>query len=107
MVVPAPHHPCHCHRQTGSGCLYQDSRYDIDTPPHTIRLGYKALLSDDHRVLVPPACGAALAGLYTPSVLQEVADKLPHPLRNVVAIVCGGNGVSLETIQDWKKKYDL
>lgn len=65
--------------------------------------------SDDHRVLVPPACGAALAGLYSPSVLKDVraSGMLPHPLRHVVAIVCGGNGVNLETIQQWKKTYDL
>lgn len=58
-------------------------------------------------MLVPPACGAALAGLYTPSVLHEVANKLPQPLKHIVAIVCGGNGVSLESIQQWKKEYDL
>ena len=48
-----------------------------------------------------------MAGLYTPSVLEKVAPKLPHPLQNVVAILCGGNGVSLETIQQWKTTYNL
>ena len=68
-----------------------------------------SLPSDDHRVLVAPACGAALAALYTPSVLEEVRSegRLPHPLHHVVVIVCGGNGVSLETIQQWKRTYDL
>ena len=67
------------------------------------------LPSDDHRVLVPPACGATLAGLYCPSILKKLraSGRLPNPLRHVVAIVCGGNGVSLETIQKWKKTYDL
>jgi L-serine/L-threonine ammonia-lyase len=66
-------------------------------------------IADDHRVLVAPACGAALAALYTPSVLEEVRSegRLPHPLHHVVVIVCGGNGVSLETIQQWKRTYDL
>ena len=65
--------------------------------------------SDDHRVLVAPACGAALAAVYTPSVLEEVrsSGRLPRPLHNVVVIVCGGSGVSLKSIQEWKTKYDL
>ena len=65
--------------------------------------------TDDHRVLVPPACGAALAALYSPSVLEKVrsAGKLPHPLKHVVVIVCGGNGVNLETVQQWKRTYNL
>lgn len=66
-----------------------------------------SFITDDHRVLVPPACGAALAGLYSPSVLESVATKLPHPLHHVVAILCGGNGVNLETIQQWKTTYNL
>ena len=65
--------------------------------------------TDDHRVLVPPACGAALAALYSPSVLEKVrsAGKLPHPLKNVVVIVCGGSGVNLKIIEEWKIKYNL
>ena len=64
--------------------------------------------TDDHRVLVPPACGAALAALYTPSVLEKVRSegKLQQPLNNVVVIVCGGSGVNLETIQQWKRTYN-
>ena len=62
---------------------------------HTVR---SALVSDgqalsacqrfahDHRILVEPACGAALAALYeTP---QAVGDA-----RTVVGVVCGGVGV--------------
>jgi L-serine/L-threonine ammonia-lyase len=64
-------------------------------------------IADDHRVLVPPPCGATLAGLYTPSVLETVTPKLPHTLKNVVAILCGGNEVNLETIQQWKKTYNI
>ena len=65
--------------------------------------------TDDHRVLVPLTCGAALAALYTPSVLEKVrsSGKLPRPLKHVVVIVCGGSGVNLETIQEWKRTYNL
>ena len=64
-------------------------------------------LPDDHLVLVPPACGAALAALYTPSVWERVVPKLPHRPKNIVVIVCGGSGVSLDIIQKWKKTFDL
>lgn len=64
--------------------------------------------SDDHRVLIPPACGAAMAAVYS-TTLQELqeAGHLPRPLSHIVVIVCGGSGVNLDTIQQWKKTYNL
>ena len=64
--------------------------------------------TDDHRILVPPACGASLAALYSSTLpdLQKAA-KIPATLNNIVVIVCGGNGVNLDTIQQWKKTYNL
>jgi L-serine/L-threonine ammonia-lyase len=51
----------------------------------------------DHRVLVEPACGAALAALYGP---QE------HPsldgVGSVLVVVCGGVTTSIEQIRAWK-----
>jgi L-serine/L-threonine ammonia-lyase len=56
--------------------------------------------ADDHRQLVEPACGAALALAYEqPAALQDF-DK-------IVIIVCGGSGVSLSLLQQWKTKFDL
>ncbi len=52
--------------------------------------------ADDHRLLVEPACGAALAPLYLKRAsLQE--------FRSIAVIVCGGNGVTLELLNQWKK----
>jgi len=50
---------------------------------------------DDHRVLVEPACGAALATLYE--------NKLPLQgwLDSVLVVVCGGAGVSMQTLDGW------
>ncbi len=47
---------------------------------------------DDHRVLVEPACGAALAPLY---------DNLPEisPFRTIVCVVCGGASVTAEQLR--------
>lgn len=65
-------------------------------------------LADDHRMLVPPACGAALAAVYGDTIPKlQKAQKLPEKLKHIVVIVCGGSGVNLDTIQKWKKDYEL
>lgn len=54
--------------------------------------------ADDHRVLVEPACGAALAPVYAaaPPLLAG-----PGP---VVVIVCGGVGVNRELLAKWERE---
>lgn len=54
--------------------------------------------ADDHRLLVEPACGAALAIVYDQHPILE-------QYKTVVVIVCGGSGVSLELLQKWKLKF--
>ena len=46
---------------------------------------------DDHRVLVEPACGAALAPVYK-------ADPVLAPYENIVVIVCGGATMGWEKL---------
>jgi len=53
--------------------------------------------ADDHRILVEPACGAALSVIY---------DRM-EPLKNlktVMVIVCGGAGVNLSLLRAWHKQ---
>lgn len=52
--------------------------------------------ADDHRLLVEPACGAALAALYGGDPF--LADK-----KTTLLVVCGGVGVSLEQLQKWRR----
>jgi len=52
--------------------------------------------ADEHRVLVEPACGASLAAVY------GRAEPL-EGLRPIVIIVCGGAGVNLGLLDEWKK----
>jgi len=47
---------------------------------------------DDHRILVEPACGATLSILYDQAIQFKPADQ-------VLVIVCGGAGITLETLQ--------
>jgi L-serine/L-threonine ammonia-lyase len=51
--------------------------------------------SEDHRVVVEPACGAALAPLYGKSSLLD-------DYSTIVVVVCGGNLVSLDLLEEWK-----
>ena len=53
--------------------------------------------ADDHRVLVEPACGAALAAGYLRA--PALIDRDP-----VVIIVCGGVGVTRELLQKWDEQ---
>jgi L-serine/L-threonine ammonia-lyase len=53
--------------------------------------------ADDHRVLVEPACGAALATGYFRA--PALIDRDP-----VVIIVCGGVGVTRELLQKWDEQ---
>jgi len=51
---------------------------------------------DDHRVLVEPSCGAALATIYD-------GDALLRERGPVLIEVCGGAGVSLELLREWDR----
>ena len=52
----------------------------------------------DHRLLVEPACGAALALAYDASAMAR------YP--NVLVVVCGGTTATLEQIQAWLRQVD-
>ena len=54
---------------------------------------------EDHRIMVEPACGASLAAVY--DSCDFLQDK-----RNVVVIVCGGVGVTLSQLEEWRLKLN-
>lgn len=51
----------------------------------------------DHRIVVEPACGAALAPLY--AAASELSEY-----RSIVAVVCGGATATLEHLQSWLRE---
>lgn len=64
--------------------------------------------ADDHRFLVSPSCGAALAAIYENTLTDlQTQGKLPQGNLNVVVIVCGGNEVTLKELDHWKEEFDL
>ncbi|XP_021113063.1 serine dehydratase-like isoform X2 [Heterocephalus glaber] len=55
---------------------------------------------DDERMLVEPACGAALAAIYSGLLGQLQAEgRLSPSLASVVVIVCGGNNIDSRQLQ--------
>ncbi|NXC50371.1 SDSL protein, partial [Penelope pileata] len=63
---------------------------------------------DDERMLVQPACGAALAVLYS-GRLQQLQHKgcLRTPLGCVVLVVCGGSSMTMALLRDLKTQLGL
>lgn len=58
------------------------------------------LFVDDHRMLVEPACGAALSVIYDKA---EVLKKFD----NIVVIVCGGIGISVDMLLEYENRLGV
>lgn len=51
---------------------------------------------DDHRVLVEPACGAALSAIYHINDFESLASA-----KSILVIVCGGVGISIDLLNQY------
>ena len=82
-----------------SGLLEWKKRHEIFNQTVTDRQAVDACsrFLDDHRVLVEPACGAALAPIYDRS--EHLRGRGP-----VLVEVCGGAGVNLELFHGWRRQ---
>lgn len=63
--------------------------------------------ADDHRMLVEPACGAALACVYESLFKAWQEQGKLGELKSTLVIVCGGNLVSMKAMKEWKDKLGL
>ncbi|KAG0347738.1 hypothetical protein BG004_007076 [Podila humilis] len=61
---------------------------------------------NDHRFLVEPSCGAALAAAYTPGLFSKSIPNLEKE-SNIVVIVCGGSNISYEQLDQFKKQFNV
>lgn len=63
---------------------------------------------DDEKILVEPACGAALAAVYS-DIIKRLQDdgRLEQQLGPVVVVVCGGNNISMEQLKRLKKQLGM
>ncbi|XP_063000043.1 L-serine dehydratase/L-threonine deaminase-like [Elgaria multicarinata webbii] len=63
---------------------------------------------DDEKILVEPACGAALTAVYSGVVKRLQAEgKLSPRLDSLVVIVCGGNNITLAELQHLKEQLGI
>ncbi len=59
---------------------------------------YKFL--ETNRIMVEPACGASLSAVY--NGCDFLKDK-----NNIVVIICGGVGVTMRQLEEWKKQVSV
>ncbi len=85
-------------RTVAAEALAWTQRHPITSWVVTDRAAVEACLrfADEHRVLVEPACGAALSAGY--GCATPLQGREP-----IVIIVCGGAGVSLRLLDEWKQ----
>ncbi|XP_053558128.1 L-serine dehydratase/L-threonine deaminase [Bombina bombina] len=64
--------------------------------------------ADDEKMLVEPACGAALAVVYS-NILGKLQQqgKLSSHLSSIVIIVCGGNNITLAQLSRLKEQLGI
>ncbi|XP_039581977.1 serine dehydratase-like [Passer montanus] len=63
---------------------------------------------DDERLLVEPACGAALAVLYSGRLRRlQGQGRLPSPLRPVLLVLCGGSNIDSAQLRALKSQLGL
>ncbi|NXF77631.1 SDSL protein, partial [Sclerurus mexicanus] len=63
---------------------------------------------DDERMLVQPACGAALATLYTGRLQRlQREGRLRTPLTSVVVVVCGGGNINTAQLRALKGQLGM
>lgn len=64
--------------------------------------------ADEERLVVEPACGAALSAIYTGVVADLAAQGfIDLAAGPAVLVVCGGSGVSLEQLQVWDREFGI
>ena len=56
---------------------------------------------DDHRLLVEPACGAALNVVYNDGAGLDFGG------RPIAVVVCGGSGISLDILSQWRTQFGV
>ncbi len=84
-------------RRVADEALMWAMRHDIRPLRVTDRAAVEACsrFLDDHRMLVEPACGAALAPLYAGELMGDV-----------LVIVCGGASATREQLEGWEQAVD-
>jgi L-serine/L-threonine ammonia-lyase len=58
--------------------------------------------AQDHRLLVEPACGAALAIAYSERLRTKFLQEIKG---SIVLEICGGSGVNIDLLKQWESEF--
>lgn len=61
-------------------------------------------LADDERIMIEPACGVSVSMCYN-GKLEKLLGRRMNKESKVVVVLCGGSGVTVEMLSDWRAKY--
>lgn len=106
-VTPAVIHRSRRHQERGQiGGSGEDVLSYVCTDAEAVNACVQ--FSSHHRMLVEPACGAALAPLYSDRLRTKLLEELKSKGEEssvIVVEVCGGSGVNLDLLEGWKKQF--
>lgn len=104
QVTPAVIQRAHRHQDRGEMGNGDDVLSYVCTDAEAIDACVK--FATEHRMLVEPACGAALAPLYSDRLRLKLLEELKGDESSAIVVeVCGGSGVNLELLESWKKQF--
>ncbi|KAL3779877.1 hypothetical protein ACHAW5_002065 [Stephanodiscus triporus] len=103
-VTPAVIQRAHRHQDRGQGGSGEDVLSNVCTDSEAVDACIK--FAADHRMLVEPACGAALAPLFSERLRSELLCELGRDANSAIVVeVCGGSGVNLDLLEGWKAQF--
>lgn len=103
-VTPAVIQRAHRHQDRGQGGSGEDVLSNVCTDSEAVDACIK--FAADHRMLVEPACGAALAPLFSERLRSELLGELGRDANSAIVVeVCGGSGVNLDLLEGWKAQF--
>eukprot|EP00571_Detonula_confervacea_P010789 CAMPEP_0172300726 /NCGR_PEP_ID=MMETSP1058-20130122/2756_1 /TAXON_ID=83371 /ORGANISM="Detonula confervacea, Strain CCMP 353" /LENGTH=400 /DNA_ID=CAMNT_0013010599 /DNA_START=114 /DNA_END=1316 /DNA_ORIENTATION=+ len=103
-VTPAVIQRAHRHQDRGEGGSGDDVLSYVCTDSEAINACVE--FATEHRMLVEPACGAALAPLYSERLRSKLLEELQGDESSAIVVeVCGGSGVNLDLLEGWKTQF--
>jgi len=104
QVTPAAIQRAHRHQERGEGGSGDDVFSYVCTDSEAVDACAK--FATEHRMLVEPACGAALAPLYSERLRSKLLAEMKGDENSAIVVeVCGGSGVNLDLLEGWKTQF--
>lgn len=62
-------------------------------------------IAEQHKMLVEPACGTALAPIYNGTIKQMLPNL--KPTDKVIVVLCGGTAISFDILKKYCEEFDI